>query len=124
MELNNTLFAFYGSLRKNMPLYENFRHGLDYRFSSWVKGYQLFSLGDFPCAVKTNSEGDKMLIEIFEATEKNVAKEIDEIEIGYGYYRDEVMVNNVRALIYLFESATNYPRILDGDWVKFFRSKR
>lgn len=124
MELNNTLFAFYGSLRKNMPLHEKFEHGLDYRFSAWIKGYQLFSLGDFPCAVKTNNEADQIQIEIFEVTEKSVAREIDELEIGYGYYRDEVIVDNVRALIYLFESAANYPRISDGDWVKFFRSKR
>jgi gamma-glutamylcyclotransferase (GGCT)/AIG2-like uncharacterized protein YtfP len=124
MEVNSTLFAFYGSLRKNMPLYDQFRYGLNYKFSSWISGYQLFSLGDFPCAVKSGKDADKMLIEIFEITDQQVVKEIDDIEIGYGYYRDEVEIDGVRALIYLFKDAANYPPVLQGDWVKFFRSKR
>jgi gamma-glutamylcyclotransferase (GGCT)/AIG2-like uncharacterized protein YtfP len=124
MSSNNKVFAFYGSLRKNMPLYEKFKSGLNYRFSAWIRGYQLFSLGEFPCAVKSNRDEDKMLIEIFEATDPQVAAEIDAIEMGYGYYREEVEIDGVAAVIYLFENAAKYPRVLDGDWVKFFRSER
>lgn len=124
MELNHRLFAFYGSLRKNMPLYEQFKKGLKYQFSGWVKGYQLFSLGEFPCAVKSANPADQMLIEIFEVTDPQVAREIDAIEMGYGYYRDEVEIDGTRALIYLFENEANYPRVSHGDWVKFFCFER
>ena len=124
MDINNTLFAFYGSLRMNMPLHDRFKRGLEYKFSAWAKGFQLFSLGDFPCAVKSNLSSDKMMIEIFKIDDLVIANEIDSIEIGYGYYRDSIVVDNCEALIYLFKDAANYPQVLSGDWVKFFRAQR
>lgn len=118
------VMAFYGSLRKDMPLYNQFKNGLDYKFSAWIRGYQLFSLGDFPCAVKSENNSDKLLVEFFNVVDPFVAKQIDDIEIGYGYDREFVEVDGVKATIYLFKNAENYPRVLGGDWVEFFRVSR
>jgi gamma-glutamylcyclotransferase (GGCT)/AIG2-like uncharacterized protein YtfP len=61
------MYAFYGSLRKGMDLYKKFETDLKYKFSLWLPGYDLYSLGPYPCAVKSTNAGSKILIEVMQA---------------------------------------------------------
>ncbi len=115
------LYAFYGSLRRGLHNYERFELHLRYHFSCWIKGYQLYSFGEFPFAVKTNNDKDQILIEIFEINDVEIQKQIDELELGYGYFMEAIMIDKQSVKIYLLEKNTNYPLVIGGDWVKFFR---
>jgi gamma-glutamylcyclotransferase (GGCT)/AIG2-like uncharacterized protein YtfP len=117
----SNLYAFYGSLRRGLHNYERFEPHLRYQFSCWIKGYQLYSFGEFPFAVKTNKDDDKILVEIFEINDVDTQKQIDDLELGYGYLMEVIMIDKQSVKIYLLEKNTNYPLVIGGDWVKFFR---
>lgn len=115
------LYAFYGSLRRGLHNYERFEPHLRYQFSCWIKGYQLYSFGDFPFAVESNSDENKILAEVFEITNSETQKQIDDLELGYGYFSKTILIEKKPVKIYLLGKNTNYPVVIGGDWVKFFR---
>jgi len=121
----DSLYAFYGSLRQGMKLYEEFEHSLVYQHSSWLKGYDLYALPDYPYAVKSETSNSKILVEVMRITNPTIEKEIFKIEIDAGYYFTNVKIGGIATGIFLFTDATNYQRVNEGDWVKFFghRSK-
>lgn len=116
----NSVYAFYGSLRRGMKLYDAFKPALDYQYSLWLPGYDLFALTDYPCAVKSNSPNSKILIEVMKINNNDVAKEIFNIEMAAGYCYTDIKIRNSSVGIFLFESGANYQRVDHGDWVKFF----
>jgi gamma-glutamylcyclotransferase (GGCT)/AIG2-like uncharacterized protein YtfP len=119
--MTSYLYAFYGSLRRGFHNYERFEPHLRYQFSCWLKGYQLYSFGEFPFAVKTHRDEDKILVEIFEITDAETQKQIDDLELGYGYFVETIMIDKQPVKIYLLEKSANYPLVIGGDWMKFFR---
>ncbi len=116
-----SLYAFYGSLRRGLHNYARFEPHLHYRFSCWIEGYQLYSFGDFPFAIKTNREEHKILVEVFEIKDAEVEKQINDLELGYGYFIETILIDKQPVKIYLLEKNANYPLVVGGDWVKFFR---
>lgn len=119
--LNTNVYAFYGSLRRGLANYEKFKPHLKYLYSVWIKGFQLYSLGDFPFAFRTHNPPDLILVEVFEVTDSNVKQQIDELEFNYGYHIEQVVIDEQSVNIYLFKNRANYPLVVGGDWVKFFR---
>jgi len=119
--MSTNRFAFYGSLRRGLQNYDLFKPHLEYRFSTWVKGFQLYSLGDFPFAFKTGSTADRILVEVVEITNPEIEKQIDELELGYGYHSEIMLIDQQSVKIYLFQEKANYPLVSSGDWLKFFR---
>jgi gamma-glutamylcyclotransferase (GGCT)/AIG2-like uncharacterized protein YtfP len=117
----SALYAFYGSLRQGMPLFEQFRNALEYQYSVWLPGYELYSLGDYPYAVKSHDNSKKILAEIFRFTDKEVEEKIIQIEFNAGYILEEIRVRGEVVKIFLFEQRTNNLRVESGDWVTFFR---
>jgi gamma-glutamylcyclotransferase (GGCT)/AIG2-like uncharacterized protein YtfP len=117
---SESVYAFYGSLRRGMSYYEEFRQGLNYQYSLWLKGYDLFSLGPYPCAVKTDNPDSKIMIEVMKIGDPDIEKSIVKIEMDAGYYCEDIMIQGKRAGIFLYKSAANYPHVYHGDWVKFF----
>jgi gamma-glutamylcyclotransferase (GGCT)/AIG2-like uncharacterized protein YtfP len=117
---SESLYAFYGSLRRRMMYYEVYKDGLEYQFSSQLEGFKLYALKEYPFAVKTNQPTDSIVVEVFRITDPKTEKSIHELELGVGYYYDEVRINSVKAGIYLFRESENYPEVKSGDWVKFF----
>ena len=120
MKLPN-LYAFYGSLRRGLHNHEKFRPVLHYQFSCWVKGFQLHSLGEFPFAIRTGEIEGVILVEIFEIRDLAIEKEIDLLELGYGYHIETILIDEQPVKIYLFNEKANYPLVSGGDWMKFFR---
>jgi gamma-glutamylcyclotransferase (GGCT)/AIG2-like uncharacterized protein YtfP len=118
------LYAFYGSLRRGMDNYERYKKALDYQFSARLNGYRLYSMGQYPCVVKSSAEYP-VLVEIFRVIDPFLEKEIYEMEIDEGYFYEEVIVNGKSIGIYVFETHENFTEIPEGDWVTFFgeRSK-
>jgi len=116
----NSLYAFYGSLRRGMMYYEVYKRGLEYQFSAQLDGFKLYALEEYPFAVKTNNGSDSIVVEVFKIVNPETEKDIHELELGVGYYYDEVVINSVTAGIYLYEEPGNYQEVKGGDWVKFF----
>jgi gamma-glutamylcyclotransferase (GGCT)/AIG2-like uncharacterized protein YtfP len=116
----DSMYAFYGSLRRGMKLYETYKTALDYQYSFWLSGYDLFALTDYPYAVKSNSPTSKILIEVMKINDSEVEKEIFKIEMDAGYFYEDIKIKNAPVGIFLFKSGANYQRVDHGDWVKFF----
>ena len=116
----NSQYAFYGSLRRGMMYHEVYKDGLEYKFSAQLKGFKLYALTEYPFAVRTNQKEDSIVVEIFKIINPETEKSIHELELGVGYYYDEIKVNSTTAGIYLFKQAGNYQEVKGGDWVKFF----
>ena len=115
------LYAFYGSLRRNMENYEPLKEHLLYQYHTWLQGYQLYSLGPYPFAIRTNSPTDKILVEVFEINHQPTIDAIHQIEIEAGYFLDSVIIDGQAVNIYLYADKSDYPFVFGGDWVKFFR---
>ncbi|MBX2898398.1 MAG: gamma-glutamylcyclotransferase [Cyclobacteriaceae bacterium] len=116
----NSLYAFYGSLRRGMELYKKFEPHLQYKFSMWLSGYEMYSLGPYPCIVHSQNYSSKILVEVMEVCHAETEKEIHEIEIDAGYFLTHLQLQNQQVGIYLFNESKNYPPVLSGDWVTFF----
>jgi gamma-glutamylcyclotransferase (GGCT)/AIG2-like uncharacterized protein YtfP len=117
-----SLFAFYGSLRRGMRLYNQFHFALQYHYSAWLKGYELYSLGNYPYAVKSAIPDRKILVEIFSITEPEVEKEIFDLEVGAGYHLVKQTFDDRVINIFLYDdTSANNMRVHSGDWVTFFR---
>jgi len=113
-------YAFYGSLRRGMKYYEEFKSGLHYQYSIWLKGYDLYSLGPYPFAVKSDNPQHRILLEVMRIKDPSVEKRIFQIEMDAGYYFSDILIQHKPVGIFLFEKAGNYPQVSHGDWVKFF----
>ena len=106
-----------------MMYYEVYKDGLEYQFSAKVKGFKLYALKDYPFAIKTNQPADMIIVEVFKTINSETEKKIHELELGVGYYYDEIKVKSITAGIYLFRTPENYPEVKEGDWVKFFGAR-
>lgn len=103
-----------------MKLYEQYKSGLDYRYSFWLSSFKLYSLGSYPCAVKTDGLSNRILIEIMQISDPKFEKEIFELEIEAGYYYEEILIHDIPTGIFLYQDVANYPFVHHENWVKFF----
>ena len=103
--------------------YEVYKTGLVYQFSAQLDGFKLYALEEYPFAVKTNNGSDSIVVEVFKIVNPETEKDIHELELGVGYYYDEVVINSVTAGIYLYEEPGNYQEVKGGDWLKFFGNR-
>jgi len=118
---NTTVFAFYGSLRRGMENHTLHRDHLEYLFSARIRGYRLYSKGDFPVAVKSTAKSDSIVVEIFRIADRATREMIHKLEMDEGYFLETITIDNVEVNIYLVERPGNYPVVQSGDWVTFFR---
>ncbi|MEJ0029251.1 MAG: gamma-glutamylcyclotransferase [Bacteroidota bacterium] len=119
--MENTIFAFYGSLRRGMENHSLHSKHLKYLFSARLRGYRLYSRGDFPVAVKSSSLADSIVVELFKIVDRSTREMIHKLEMDEGYFLENVVVNEMQANMYLVETPENYPLVENGDWVTFFR---
>jgi Uncharacterized conserved protein len=113
-------YLFYGSLRKGMSLHQRFESDLEYHYSLWLKGYELYALEDYPFAIKSNDPETKILVDVFEIKSQQTVDEIHQIEMAAGYFFEVIKLNDTKAGIYLFENHANEPKVEGGDWVNFY----
>lgn len=122
--IETDLFAFYGSLRRGMENHFHFANSIEYLSTYRLAGYELYSLGDYPYAVKTIDQNQSILIEIFSVTDNQTRNAIHKMEIEAGYFLDQIMVAGRLVSIYLYENKGNDPKVNGGDWVEFFGKER
>ncbi len=116
-------YAFYGSLRKGMSNHRRYKAGLEYLYTDSLAGYRLYALPGYPYAVRTGDPRDVITIEVHRVIDPAIEQAIHQLEIGVGYFYDEVKVRGDNVGIYLFEKAGTEPLVEGGDWVKFFGSR-
>jgi gamma-glutamylcyclotransferase (GGCT)/AIG2-like uncharacterized protein YtfP len=117
---NTTVFAFYGSLRRGMENQVLHREHLEYLFSARLRGYRLYSKGEFPVAVKS-SLSDSIVVELFKIVDRSTREMIHKLEMDEGYFLEYIKVDETDAAIYLYNEPGNYRYVESGDWVTFFR---
>jgi gamma-glutamylcyclotransferase (GGCT)/AIG2-like uncharacterized protein YtfP len=105
-----------------MENHHAYKHQLQYLFSARLSGYKLYSMGQYPCAVKTSGD-HAITVEVFETGHQETADDIHRLELEEGYYCDEHMINGVMTRIYLYHHPGNYQEVPGGDWVTFFRQR-
>lgn len=115
------LYAFYGTLRSGME--NNLYYGTDALVSQgvcWLNGFLLYSLGEYPYAVRCDDATKHIKVEVFHIADHALARTIHDMELAVGYYYDEIQANDVLAGIYLFRNPSEGDILIEhGDWVKF-----
>ena len=81
--------AVYGSLKKGF-----YNHSLligvsDYLGEGVESGFQLYSLGSYPCAVKTGNPEDKIRVEYY-LVDEGTFQRLDRMERAAGYYQEDL----------------------------------
>lgn len=110
-------YAFYGTLRQGMEYHSIYGKGLTYVKSVLLKGYRLYSLGDYPYAVP--SDTGSIIADLYQV-DRNIARTIHGMEIQAGYYYDEIIIDSLAFGIYLFaEPDPGDIELESGDWVRY-----
>lgn len=115
------LFAFYGSLRTGMPNFREYAASMTYERTTRISGYRMYSLGNYPYAVKSEDRNDVIIVEIFRSDVLDTKMRIHQMEIDAGYFYSIINLDGDDVGIYLFQQAGNDPWVKSGNWVEFFR---
>ena len=118
--MGQSLYAFYGSLRRGMRLHNQFKNDLHYLYSAWITGYELYSLGNYPYALHSLDPSHKILVEVMRISDPETERVIQKIETDAGYYFKGIQIGDDQVTIFLFEDPANNLRIASGDWGIFF----
>ena len=119
--MTKSYYAFYGSLRRGMRLHDQFKNELHYEYSAWLKGYDLYSLGNYPYAINSSDGNHKILVEVMSIKDPLVEETIHKIEVDAGYHAKQIKIGNDQVTIFIFNEPANNLRIDSGDWFIFFR---
>lgn len=116
----DSLYAFYGTLRRGMENHHLLGSGAQYLQTVKLPGYKLYSLVEYPYAVKTGNRSDGITAELFYLPDLSIQHTIHEMELEVGYYYHEVPVEGKMVGIYLFHApAPDDIRITSGDWARY-----
>lgn len=98
-------------------------HALESLGTVQLRGYLLYSLGEYPYAVKTPDLNRIITAELFHINEPSIEREIHEMERSVGYHFEEVQIERNLYGIYLFSTPGKGDILLEhGDWVKFMHT--
>ncbi|HEY5823707.1 MAG TPA: gamma-glutamylcyclotransferase [Cyclobacteriaceae bacterium] len=118
----DSLYAFYGSLRRGMSNYERYKEALEYQFSARLTGFKLYSRGQYPCVIKSSSE-DSVVVEVFRVINHDFEIQIHNLEMSEGYVYEEIWIDEKKVGIYVYDNIENFQEVIEGDWVTFFRNR-
>ncbi|HEY5747724.1 MAG TPA: gamma-glutamylcyclotransferase [Chryseolinea sp.] len=114
------LYAFYGSLRRGMDNHALYERDLRYRRTVVLKGYALYSLVDYPYAVKTGDPRDTLVAELFTIPNPQTEQTIHHMELDAGYIFLEEQIAEGKFGIYIFATpGHDDERVPGGDWVAY-----
>lgn len=102
---------------ENYHVYEN---DLKYLATTELSGFRMYSLAEYPYVIRTENPDHKITVDLFRITSDQTEQTIHEMEIEAGYIFSDVLVDNIKFGIYLFETAGwADPEIKGGDWIGF-----
>jgi len=114
------LYAFYGSLRLGMHNYDLFKDGLEFLRKDELRGFKLFALTDYPYAIATKNQQDRMVVELFKITNPKTEELIHQVEMDAGYIFTNIEIAKQKFGIYLFtEAGASDVCVESGDWVVY-----
>lgn len=114
---SNGLYAFYGTLRQGMEYHSIYGKRISFIQSVLLKGYRLFSVGDYPYAVRAPTGS---IVADLCHVDRRTAATIHSMEIEAGYFYDEIIIESQAFGIYLFSRADpGDPEVQSGDWVQY-----
>ncbi|HEY4656541.1 MAG TPA: gamma-glutamylcyclotransferase [Cyclobacteriaceae bacterium] len=114
----NGRYAFYGTLRHGIEYHSIYTKGMDFLQSVLLRGYRLYSLGDYPYAVRSDS--GCIVADLYKVNDPEISLSIHLMELEAGYYYDEIIIDSLSFGIYLFESPSpGDEEIRSGDWVRY-----
>jgi gamma-glutamylcyclotransferase (GGCT)/AIG2-like uncharacterized protein YtfP len=117
------LYAFYGTLRRDMENHILFQRGMHYLDTVVLEGYKLISLVEYPYAVRTFNSNETITVELFHLDPVE-AESIHHMELEAGYYYDEIQIGQNLYGIYLFsEINPEDEEIPSGDWAKYIAER-
>ncbi len=118
-------YAFYGTLRKEMENYWMYAAYLKYQDTVTLPGYRMFSLVDYPYAIRTGNPDNIIVAELFKITERETEEIIHHMELEAGYMLAEIPIAGNKFGIYLFENfRVEDCEIPEGDWAVFSTQSR
>lgn len=103
-----------------MENHSHFASSLQYICTCRLAGYELYSLDDYPYAVRTDDPGESILVELFRIRDDQTRRAIHEMEIEAGYFLDQIRVADHLVSIYSYKIKGSDPKVNSGDWVEFF----
>lgn len=113
-------YLFYGTLRTGMSNYQHFKDDFISKGEIILNGFKLFAKKDYPYAVQSDLRKDSIVAEMMEVRSIAAQRAIYKLEIGAGYYYDELLIDNQKFGIFLYSQRNpNDPEIIDGDWVNY-----
>jgi gamma-glutamylcyclotransferase (GGCT)/AIG2-like uncharacterized protein YtfP len=113
-------YAFYGTLRLGMENYSIRKNGLLFLASAQLQGFKMYSLVEYPYAVRTDNATDKITVELFEVLDASTEESIHELEREAGYIFDVVEIAKQKFGIFLFADHDEQDEwIAHGDWVQY-----
>jgi gamma-glutamylcyclotransferase (GGCT)/AIG2-like uncharacterized protein YtfP len=114
----NGRYAFYGTLRHGMENHSFYGGAMTFLESVLLSGYKLYSLGDYPYAVR--SDTGSIVADLFQVNDMRIGKSIHQMELDAGYHYDEIIIASRSYGIYLFVNpAPGDEEIRSGDWVRY-----
>lgn len=121
------IIAVYGSLRLGMYNFDSFKRHFqdDFEFIRTIttSGFELYDLGPYPCAVKTDAPSDIIVIDLIKVSEE-CKQALDQMEFGAGYVLASVNYDNKIYPIYVMDKApSKAKRVPNGDWHVFSTTK-
>lgn len=121
---DDSLYAFYGSLRCGLENYQAYGNGaLRHLHTCRIAGFRMYSMGSYPYAIRSFNE-EQICVELFRITDQAVERAIHEMELEAEYYYDEVEIDGRKFGIYLFrQERPGDLHITDGDWKDFVLSR-
>lgn len=81
----------------------------------------MYSVGDYPIVVKTQSPAETVVVEVFEIQSNKVCQEIEAMEIEAGYYIDIITLQGQKVAIFLFKESNGFKEVEGGNWHKYFK---
>jgi gamma-glutamylcyclotransferase (GGCT)/AIG2-like uncharacterized protein YtfP len=110
-------YAFYGTLRTGHDNHALYADDLTYLETVRLPGFVMYSLGEYPYAVRTGNAGDFIVAELFRIDNPATERIIYEMELEAGYILSEVDLASNKFGIYLFEMVGVYDNpVIPGDW--------
>ena len=120
--MNKTFIATYGTLRTGQPNHDKTKvksHGI-----STISRYKMYSMGGFPALLFTGEEEDRVKIEVLEIKDINYSRDVDMMELRYGYYISTIDVGGKPCKLYCMTAdiIRAYGRddkhiVKTGDWL-------
>lgn len=117
-------YAFYGTLRRGMENHLLFAETLVFLKTVALTGYRMHSLVGYPYIVRTNSPGDRILVDLFRVSSFETEQMIYDMEIDAGYILSTIDIDGNKFGIYIFSSECPGDEYLPGgDWVRHTRGE-